>query len=39
MRDGVTPLAWSPLAGGRVATGENLRPELLAVLDAIAAAR
>ena len=39
MRDGVTPLAWSPLAGGRVVTGENLRPELLAVLDEIAAAR
>jgi predicted oxidoreductase len=39
MRDGVTPLAWSPLAGGRVATGENLRPELLAVLDEIAAVR
>lgn len=39
MRDGVTPLAWSPLAGGRVMTGENLRPELLAVLDEIAAAR
>ena len=39
MRDGVTPLAWSPLAGGRVVTGENLGPELLAVLDEIAAAR
>lgn len=39
MREGVTPLAWSPLAGGRVVTGENLRPELLAVLDEIAAAR
>ena len=39
MRDGVTPLAWSPLAGGRVVTGENLRSELLAVLDEIAAAR
>ena len=39
MRDGVTPLAWSPLAGGRVVTGVNLRPELLAVLDEIAAAR
>jgi predicted oxidoreductase len=39
MRDGITPLAWSPLAGGRVVTGENLRPELLAVLDEIAAAR
>ena len=39
MREGVTPLAWSPLAGGRVVTGENLRPELLSVLDEIAAAR
>lgn len=39
MRDGVTPLAWSPLAGGRVVTGENLRSELLTVLDEIAAAR
>jgi predicted oxidoreductase len=36
MRDGVTPIAWSPLAGGRLATGEGVRPELLAVLDAIA---
>jgi predicted oxidoreductase len=26
MRDGVTPLAWSPLAGGRLATGEGLLP-------------
>lgn len=36
-RDGVTPLAWSPLAGGRVATGQGLRPELLTVLDELAA--
>lgn len=36
MRLGVTPLAWSPLAGGRLATGEGLRPELLAKLDALA---
>jgi aryl-alcohol dehydrogenase-like predicted oxidoreductase len=36
MRDGVTPLAWSPLAGGRVLSGEGLRPELMATLDAIA---
>ena len=28
---------WSPLAGGRLATGEGVRPELLAVLDALAA--
>jgi predicted oxidoreductase len=37
MRDGITPLAWSPLAGGRLATGDGLRPELAAVLDEIAA--
>jgi len=36
MRDGVTPLAWSPLAGGRIASGEGLRAELLAVLDELA---
>lgn len=37
MRDGLTPLAWSPLGGGRLATGEGVRPELLAVLDELAA--
>lgn len=37
MRDGVVPLAWSPLAGGRLLSGEGMRPELLAVLDEIAA--
>ena len=36
MRDGITPLAWSPLAGGRLATGEGVRPELLTALDEIA---
>ena len=36
IRDGITPIAWSPLAGGRLATGEGVRPELLAVIDAIA---
>lgn len=45
MRDGtldmcmerrVVPLAWSPLAGGRLLTGENIRPELLEVLDRLA---
>jgi len=36
MRDGVTPLAWSPLAGGRLMTGEGVRPELIARLDALA---
>jgi predicted oxidoreductase len=30
-------LAWSPLGGGALATGENLRPELVAKLDALAA--
>jgi predicted oxidoreductase len=33
---GIRPLAWSPLAGGRLATGEGVRPELLAVLDRLA---
>ncbi len=37
MRTDITPLAWSPLAGGRIATGDNIRPELLDVLDSIAA--
>jgi predicted oxidoreductase len=32
MRDAIVPLAWSPLAGGRLATGEGLRPELVAKL-------
>lgn len=36
MRDGVVPLAWSPLAGGRLVTGENIRPELIEVIDDIA---
>ena len=45
MRDGtldqcmelmITPMAWSPLAGGRLATGQDLRPELLEVLDGLA---
>ncbi len=33
---GLTALAWSPLAGGRLATGEGLSAELLAVLDRLA---
>ncbi|MCA9511860.1 MAG: aldo/keto reductase [Myxococcota bacterium] len=37
MQHGTVPLAWSPLAGGRLATGEGVRPELLAVLDRLAA--
>ncbi|MBA3287405.1 MAG: aldo/keto reductase [Acidimicrobiia bacterium] len=36
MRYGITPLAWSPLAGGRLATGRDVAPELLAELDRIA---
>ncbi|MFM7047032.1 MAG: aldo/keto reductase family oxidoreductase [Actinomycetota bacterium] len=39
MREGVTPLAWSPLAGGRLVTGENVRPELISVIDEIARSR
>lgn len=33
---GIVPLAWSPLGGGRVATGEGVRPELIDVLDRLA---
>lgn len=33
----LTVLAWSPLAGGRVATGEGLSPELATLLDELAA--
>jgi predicted oxidoreductase len=36
MAQGTAPLAWSPLAGGRVVSGEGLRPELVAVLDELA---
>ena len=36
MATGTVPLAWSPLGGGRLATGEGVRPELLTVLDALA---
>ncbi len=36
MRDGVVPLAWSPLGGGSLATGDGVRPELLAALDRLA---
>lgn len=36
MECGLTPLAWSPLGGGRLASGEGVRPELLAVLDRLA---
>ena len=30
------PLAWSPLAGGRLINGEGVRPELIATLDELA---
>ena len=33
----MTPIVWSPLAGGRLASGAGIRPELLAVLDEFAA--
>lgn len=36
MRDGVVPLAWSPLAGGRLFSGEGVRPELIETLDRLA---
>jgi aryl-alcohol dehydrogenase-like predicted oxidoreductase len=36
MATGLAVLAWSPLAGGRLATGDGVRPELLAVLDELA---
>ena len=36
MRDGVVPLAWSPLAGGRLLTGEGIRSELVGVVDRLA---
>ncbi len=37
MEAGITPLAWSPLAGGRIVTGEGLRTDLGMALDGIAA--
>ena len=37
MELGIVPMAWSPLAGGRLATGDDVRPELIAVLDELAA--
>lgn len=36
---GLTVLAWSPLAGGRLATGDGCRPGLVTVLDRLAAER
>ena len=37
MSSAITPMAWSPLGGGRLATGDKVRSELIAVLDEIAA--
>lgn len=37
MEAAITPMAWSPLAGGRIATGEGISPELLAILNELAA--
>jgi predicted oxidoreductase len=36
VRLALAPLAWSPLAGGRLATGDGVRPELIAELDRLA---
>jgi predicted oxidoreductase len=36
MRTGVVALAWSPLGGGRLGTGDGVRPELLEVIDRLA---
>jgi predicted oxidoreductase len=36
MQLGLTVLAWSPLAGGRLATGDGCRPELVGTLDRLA---
>jgi predicted oxidoreductase len=37
MAEGYAVLAWSPLAGGRLASGDGVRRELLTVLDELAA--
>ena len=37
VRDGTLLLAWSPLGGGRLVGGDGVRPELLSVLDELAA--
>ncbi len=36
LRTGTVPMAWSPLAGGALATGDGVRPELLGALDSLA---
>lgn len=37
MAEGFAVLAWSPLGGGRLATGDGVRRELITVLDELAA--
>lgn len=37
MRLGLVPLAWSPLGGGGIVTGEGIRTELAVALDRLAA--
>ncbi len=36
LADGLVPLAWSPLAGGKLATGDGVDPALLDVIDRLA---
>ncbi len=36
LETGLLPLAWSPLGGGSIPTGEGLPPELVATLDRLA---
>lgn len=36
MQHGIVPLAWSPLGGGALATGDGVLPDLLALIDTIA---
>ncbi len=35
-RDGITPLIWSPLAGGRIVTGDGIPGPLVNLLDELA---
>lgn len=37
MQHGIVPMAWSPLAGGRLATGVDVAPALVETLDELAA--
>lgn len=39
MQRGTTVLAWSPLAGGRLASGDDLQPGLAAALDEVGSLR